>query len=370
VTDGYRVLRAREVLDDLDQRIIAALHINPRASWNVIAAVLDASVATVTRRGQKLLESGLVKVIGWPDVARVGFGVPAWLRFKCELGQVGRVARALAEREEVRFVSIVTGPVDCVAEIIIPSHTALVPMLDREIHAIGGITDVETHTVLRTFVYSWFPARFSPDEEAHLGRVVQPYELPSSSAEPDALDDVDLALLAALGPNGRLPLRLVAEMLGISESTVSRRVASLVARGCLYFRCVMDPALVGFDIEFTVWMSVEPSAIEAAATLLSQHPAVRYLSATAGTYDLLAQVAVADQEAIYSFNTQVLGALPGVRQLQELIELQTLARGHVVLDGATPGRAVGMHGMLPRTPVLSEARRRPAVREAVHGAAK
>jgi DNA-binding Lrp family transcriptional regulator len=370
VNGTYRASRPSDLLDDLDRRIITALHVNPRASWNVIAAVLDASVATVTRRGQKLLESGLLKVIGWVDVARGGFGVPAWLRFKCELGRVGHVARALAERGDVRFVSIVTGPVDCVAEIIVPSHSALLPILDHEIHSIGGITDVESHTVLRTFVYSWFPAHLSTEEEAHLGRVVQPYELPSNGSEPDVLDDVDLALLGALAPNGRLPFRLLAERLGISESTVSRRVASLVARGCLYFRCVMDPALAGFDVEFMVWMSVEPAALESAATLLSQHPAVRYLSATAGTYDLLAQVALGDEQDVFTFNTQVLGALPGVRQVQELIELQTLARGHVILDGETPGRAVGMHPMLARTAFSAEGRRRPILKEDARGATK
>ncbi|MFJ3393448.1 AsnC family transcriptional regulator [Leifsonia aquatica] len=48
--------------DELDSRIAAALQANGRASWGLIAKVIDAPVRTIARRGQRLLDVGAVRV--------------------------------------------------------------------------------------------------------------------------------------------------------------------------------------------------------------------------------------------------------------------------------------------------------------------
>ncbi|GAB3929213.1 hypothetical protein GCM10011575_26300 [Microlunatus endophyticus] len=64
-----------------------------------------------------------------------------------------------------------------------------------------------------------------------------------------------------------------------------------------------------------VWLSVAPESLEPAALALTRHPATKYLSATAGRYNLVGLVVVEHYQDLYDFASKVLGALPGVRDL-------------------------------------------------------
>ena len=63
---------ANDVLgDDTDRLVAAALQVNGRASWGEIGRALDLPERTVSRRGQRLLDRGLVRVSTYVDPARV-----------------------------------------------------------------------------------------------------------------------------------------------------------------------------------------------------------------------------------------------------------------------------------------------------------
>ena len=58
--------------------------------------------------------------------------------------------------------------------------------------------------------------------------------------------------------DGRASYAQIAAAVGVSDSTAARRVESLVRRGCLRFRTVFEAALIGLDVEFLQWLTVEP----------------------------------------------------------------------------------------------------------------
>jgi hypothetical protein len=66
-----------------------------------------------------------------------------------------RVAHALADRSDVRFVALVTGSFDIVMELIVPSRRYLAGVLLEELPKVGGIEDTTTETVLRNFKMSY-----------------------------------------------------------------------------------------------------------------------------------------------------------------------------------------------------------------------
>jgi DNA-binding Lrp family transcriptional regulator len=70
------------VLDELDQRIVAMLGENGRASYAQIAARLGTTLSTARRRTLRLLQSGYVKVVAVGNPFRLGFDevVLLWLR--------------------------------------------------------------------------------------------------------------------------------------------------------------------------------------------------------------------------------------------------------------------------------------------------
>jgi DNA-binding Lrp family transcriptional regulator len=316
-------------MDELDRQIAAALQINGRASWQQVAHVVGSSESTVARRAQRMISSREIRVVAIADPIRCGFGYPVLVQLKCEVGASSRVAHALAERPDVRFLALVTGSFDLVMELIVPSRRYLGSILLDELPTIEGIKETTTETVLRTFKMSYDWSRdLLGDASVELDR---PAEVPDgiSAKSYTLLDTIDLRLYDLLVEDGRRSFSELASMAGISESMARRRVDSLRTRGCLVFATLVEPYLLGYDLECFCWIRVDLSHLEQTATALADQREVRYLSATIGYSELICEAILRSQEDLYDFSTRTLGQLPGVRGADVGIELQTVKRANL-----------------------------------------
>ncbi|WP_329236941.1 Lrp/AsnC family transcriptional regulator [Actinoallomurus sp. NBC_01490] len=319
-------------IGEVDRQVMAALQLDGRAPWHLVARAVGVSESTAQRRFAALRERGAARVIGVVDVLRCGLGVPVLTRISCRPGTAEDVAASLAARPEARFVAVVTGAADAVAEFVVPTHRHLAQLLTRDMPAHDQLTETETFTVMRTFTsaHDWDPGLVKPDAAALLRpEPVRPFEDQVWERPPDRLDDLELAIAAALGEDGRMPVKELAGRVGVSESTVARRIDSMVERGCLRFRTLVEPTLLGFAVEFMLWLDVEPAHLDSAGRRLASQPGVKYLSATAGRFNLCGQVSLRHFADLYRFTTDVVGALPGVRRADTTLQLDTLKRAWV-----------------------------------------
>jgi DNA-binding Lrp family transcriptional regulator len=100
-----RVTPESSMRDRLDRQIIHALQLEPRASFSRIAAAVETSEQTVARRYRRLREEGIVRVVGLVDSRQVGQN--DWiLRVQCRPGSSGRLADALAQRDDISWVTL------------------------------------------------------------------------------------------------------------------------------------------------------------------------------------------------------------------------------------------------------------------------
>jgi DNA-binding Lrp family transcriptional regulator len=310
------------VLDDVDRRIVAALAVNGRATWGQVGRCVGVSETTASRRAQRLFDAGALRIVGVPDPLACGFGQPVLVHLRCAPGAVRRVASRLAERADARFVAILAGPSDVVVELIATDREHLTRILVDEVHGIEGVIETSTETVLRTFKMSFDWNRgLLGDRVDELAPV--PMESPRG---PVRVDDLDMALIAELTVEGRRSYADLAATLSMSESMAARRVTGLVARGCLGFAPVIEPGLVGFSTEAFIRLQVDLPALEDAATALCREPQARYISATTGAADLVCEAVLPDSDALYTFVTEGLATLPGLRRVETALELQTLKR--------------------------------------------
>ncbi|WP_433444434.1 Lrp/AsnC family transcriptional regulator [Nonomuraea sp. CA-141351] len=324
-------------IDELDRAIVAALQLNGRAPWSLIARLVGASESTVVRRAAVLGDSGLLRVIGVVDVLRCGIGVPVLSRFRCRPGSTYEVAAAIAARPEARFVAVVSGSADCVAEFVVPTHAAIGRVMVADVPGDGHVTESETHAVIRTFVsnHDWNPGVLDPQATAELRDAAEmPFEDRFREGTPERLDELELAIVEALGRDGRMSYKALAQAVGSSESTAKRRVESLVRRGCLRFRTLAEPDVLGFAVEFMLWLEVEPGLLEQAGQQLAGHPSTRYLSATTGRFNLAGQVALRHYGDLFRYLTDDVGALPGLRAADVTLQLTTLKRAWVPTPAA------------------------------------
>jgi DNA-binding Lrp family transcriptional regulator len=88
-------------LQPVDSAIAAALQVNGRASWGAVARALEVPERTVARRGQRLLDMGLVRVSTYLDTTIVRHARPLVIELKTALGKTLSVARALGARRRL-----------------------------------------------------------------------------------------------------------------------------------------------------------------------------------------------------------------------------------------------------------------------------
>jgi DNA-binding Lrp family transcriptional regulator len=312
-----------EHLDELDRRIVVALQADGRASWTEIAERCDASVATVARRGQQLLRDGIVRVAVMPDSDHQGAADLYILRITCEPGTQTRVATELNARTDLRFLALVTGSVDIIAELNLRRDDSLHARIIEEIQAIDGVLRCDTDLTLHVYKVSadWGQQLFGIKAQQAPAEVHQ--------CDPSHFDTADHKIIDLMREDGRASFRTVATALGVNESTVRRRFETLQRRGCISVVPLVSAPALGFESEIIFNITVEPSAVDAVARKLTSYQGVRYVAATLNHNALMCEVILPTTDDVYAFTTETLGGLNGVQGWTASIVLLTFRRGFV-----------------------------------------
>ncbi|MEU9831459.1 Lrp/AsnC family transcriptional regulator [Streptosporangium sp. NPDC048047] len=320
-------------MDEVDLRVIAALIADPRASWPAVARAVNVSEATVSRRAARILSSGLVHVAATLDVLATGRGVPVFVRVRCEPRRTVSVANALTGWPSVRFVSLVSGAADCLVELVAADRSDLLDLTLLRLPELDGVVGSSSEIVLRRFTtgVGWDPGLLDPAAVTALraGRLDRWDRAHPTELVPP-LSDVDELLVAALAEDGRMRWRDLAARVGTMESTARRRVENLCRSGALRLRTIVEPETLGLPVTAFLWLRVDPHRVDAVAGELARHPAVLLLCATAGEHTICGEVAVAEYSDLHGFLTGTLGAIPGIRDVDVTMGLQTLKRASIV----------------------------------------
>jgi DNA-binding Lrp family transcriptional regulator len=323
------------VLSDLDRRIVAALQIDGRAPWAAVASATGSTESTVARRAGRLLADGRLRIVGMVDPIRCGFGRTVLCQLRCEPGTVATTVAHLAGLPEVRFAATTTGTYDAIVELVVTSRADLARLLIHHVQVAPGVRDVVTAVVTRNFKVSYDWARPILGDAA--AAVAAPVLSDEHKGQPIALDQVDLAVIAALRENGRRGYADIAVEAGVTEATAHRRVARLINTGCVVCGALIRPELLGFDVEALCWLRVGAAGLDQAVAALRARPEVRYLSATTGFADLACELVLPGYDDLYRFSTDVLGLLPGGVRVYTSVELMAVKRAFLPAAGASPG---------------------------------
>ena len=135
-------------LSELDKGIIEHLQEDGRRAFTQIAAALGVSEAAVRARTNRLVERGILQVVGVADPGKLGFQ-QALIGIRCEPGRLLEVADALAALREVDYVVVTAGRFDILIETVSEDNEGLLAFLNDRLQRIDGVRDTETFTYLR-----------------------------------------------------------------------------------------------------------------------------------------------------------------------------------------------------------------------------
>ncbi|MFE4629369.1 Lrp/AsnC family transcriptional regulator [Streptomyces mirabilis] len=309
--------------DEIDLQILHALHVDARVPFSRVASVIGVSDQTVARRYARMQTSGSLGVWGLVDPARLG--QVEWLvRIRCTPDSAGAVASALARRADTSWISRTAGGSELVCRTWAP--TPADELLLKTLPRSARILDLSAHCLLHVFfgradgVLTKLDA-LSPEQAARL-KPLTPF--PAESTDPVRLDDVDRRILSLLKDDGRAPIGQLADVTGMSRSTVQRRITELRESGVLYFDIDIERARLGRQIRTLLWLTVAPEHLVSTGTALADHPEVAFAAAISGASNLYASITTAGIPGVYTYLTTTLSQIPAVQSIESTLVLHTV----------------------------------------------
>lgn len=269
------------VISELEQKLVNALQINPRASWTTIGEILGVDPVTVARHWTALESAGHA----WINVdagghAPAGPWVVAFALVTCAAGELQGVVERLCAEGPVFGIDHVSGRSDLLLSITVPDLTALSDYLMVGLGAAVGVEHVDLHVATRIVKQGrdWRLRALSPDEQRRV-RATRPD--PATGVRPPDPDDD--ALLRAVIDDPRISYSGLARATGASVSTVRRRLNRLLAAGHLTMRCEIAQAVSGWPVSSLLRCRIPPSRWEAAALQVAALPEARFCAMATGS---------------------------------------------------------------------------------------
>jgi Lrp/AsnC family transcriptional regulator for asnA, asnC and gidA len=142
--------------DDIDKALVTALQRNGRESYAALAKIVGLSEAAVRQRVQRLLDDGVVQIVGVTDPTVMGFQRWAMVGIVVE-GDVRKVADQLAAMEEIDYVVLTAGSFDLLIEVVCEDDDRLLALLNDHVRSIPAVKSTETFVYLKLAkqTYAW-----------------------------------------------------------------------------------------------------------------------------------------------------------------------------------------------------------------------
>jgi Lrp/AsnC family transcriptional regulator for asnA, asnC and gidA len=134
------------------------------------------------------------------------------------------------------------------------------------------------------------------------------------------LDDTSKAIIEQLQQDGRRPYASIGKAVGLSEAAVRQRVQKLIESGVVQIVAVTDPVQIGFARQLMIGINIDGDLTGVAAELASI-PELVYVVITAGSFDVLAEAVVIDDEHLLDLINNRIRKMPGVRRTETFMYL-------------------------------------------------
>ena len=136
-------------LDSVDRRIITLLQDDGRCSNASIARAVGVSESTVKNRLDRLINHGVLRVLGILSPMAVGLMTDVLVGITVRPGTVFDVGEALCKMDEVVYLGYVTGRYDLFFEVLLTDPDELLHFLANRLSDVKEIVSLETFVVMR-----------------------------------------------------------------------------------------------------------------------------------------------------------------------------------------------------------------------------
>jgi Lrp/AsnC family transcriptional regulator for asnA, asnC and gidA len=130
------------------------------------------------------------------------------------------------------------------------------------------------------------------------------------------LDDIDRNIIKILQKDGRTPNTHIGRTLGLTETTIRTRITRLIDEDYITIVAVPTPRVPATRLSALIGVSVRLGTVDHVAAELAKAPQVRYLSLTAGRYDMIAEGFFPGTEQLLAFVSDHMATIDGVLDVE------------------------------------------------------
>src|SRR6266699_2307725 len=139
----------KNLIDDIDQRIIEALQQDGRRPFTKIAADLGISEASVRQRVSNLINNQVMQIVAVTNPIKLGFSLASMIGIRVSGDRLMEVAQEISAFDEVIYLILCTGSFDMLAEVVCRDNDHLLNFLTEKLYKVQGVQQTETFMYLR-----------------------------------------------------------------------------------------------------------------------------------------------------------------------------------------------------------------------------
>jgi Lrp/AsnC family transcriptional regulator, regulator for asnA, asnC and gidA len=137
------------------------------------------------------------------------------------------------------------------------------------------------------------------------------------------LDETDRKIVALLQEDGRRPAADIARIIGTSVQTVTNRIDRLVESAVIDVMAILNPPSIGWQKDALICMRVRQGFLRSVGDRLAELECVSYVGFLTGSFDLMIEVYVRDDEDLFRFMTEELSQVKEIEATEVWTVLHT-----------------------------------------------
>lgn len=343
--------------------LMAALQLQPRASWSMLAPILGVSATTLARRWQALTEQGRAWITcspafpSEPSTERERgsdwfflppYGSTAYIEVRCRPGERDSVLAGLIDDPRCWTIACTSGTRDLTVAVTLPSPQALDDFIQNQLGTLPGVLSLRANP-LRGFLQApsrWRIGGLTVEQREALMRL--PIRRPPGMLDhtPSRRLALDQAVMRELAVDGRASASSIAKNIGYSVSSVNDSIAHVLQSGLAEWRLDLAQGDFGWDVMATLSLCCPQSRVHPIGTQLRRFSLeVREAVSTVGGENMQVHVWARQMDTLDAVEEMLGTQFPDVRVADRWVSTRFAKRAGVVLDDY--GRRVRVTPMFP-----------------------
>lgn len=298
-------------VDATDERLVAEIEMDPMQTHMELASKLGLSRTTVHSRMKNLYAKHVVRKAMIADPMALGYSTCVLVGITTQPSQLMHVADKLAEFDSIEYLMLCMGRFDILALALFRKRDDFLHFQVNSIGTFPGVIGIETMLILKhTKIMGQLLSEDGRNSERRTTAI--------------NVDSLDLAVIKELEANARLKSRQLSKKLGLSHSTVTRRLRRLQDDQVIRIATLTDPLAIGYQGVASIGIRSEADKVNEVAHAVGSYSSVQIVAILAGRFDIIAWVVFRELYELSDFITEELSRIPGLKYTETMTSLKTV----------------------------------------------